>query len=73
MPAQPAPAPVIEQRTEVRLTCPAELAAPIAAKPAVPDGAELRGNEAGMDWLATVLAWADALAARWADAREACP
>lgn len=68
-----APAPVIERHTEVRTVCPAELAAPAPARPQVPDGAELHGNDAGMGWLGDVLAWAGALSGRFEDARKNCP
>jgi hypothetical protein len=64
---------VIEQRTEVRLHCPAELDAPVAAQPAVPDEAVLNGNEAGLRWLGDALAWARGLADRLEDARKTCP
>lgn len=72
-PAQVEPAPVIETRTEVRLHCPAELDAPIGVVPAVPDGAAIDGNVAGLGWLGDVLAWARGLADRLSDARKACP
>lgn len=68
-----APAPVVERQTVVKLACPVELVAPVAAMPAVPDGALLKGNDAGMAWLNTVLAWGRVLSDRLEDARAACP
>lgn len=73
VPPQPVPDPVIVTRTEVRTICPAEVTAPIAARPAVPDGAELNGNEAGMGWLEAMFARLGLLEDRLADARKECP
>lgn len=72
-PVASTPAPVIETRTEVRLHCPADLTAPIAAMPAVPDGATITGNEAAMGWLGELIAYARGLVDRFEDARKACP
>lgn len=69
---QSAPAPVIEQKTEVVMMCPAELA-PVPDRPDVPGGAVLHGNATGMKWLGDVLTWASNLMARFEDARAACP
>lgn len=66
-------APVVETRTEVRLYCPAELDAPVAAFPAVSDDAVLEGNDAGLSWLTNVIAFGRGLADRLSDARKACP
>ncbi|MGE4302465.1 MAG: hypothetical protein AB7E24_00355 [Novosphingobium sp.] len=68
-----APAPVIEQRTEVKLVCPPELTAPPADRPEVSADAALQGNAAGMSWLGAMLAWANGLSDRLDDARKACP
>jgi hypothetical protein len=65
-------APVIEMHTEVRLACPAELEAPVAPAPVVPDDAAVTGNEAGLRWLGDVIAWGQSLLDRLTDARELC-
>ncbi|WP_067734468.1 hypothetical protein [Novosphingobium naphthalenivorans] len=67
-----APAPVIERHIEVKLACPAEMDAPIAPRPVVPDGAELRGNAAGMSWLGEFTAWANGLFGTLLDAQKVC-
>jgi hypothetical protein len=66
------PAPVVERQVEVRLYCPPEIEADVAARPAVPDDALIEGNASGMTWLGDVLAWASSLWDRLADAQEAC-
>lgn len=71
-PVGPAADPVIETRTVTVPVCPAELAAPVSAAPAVPAGARLEGNDAGMAWLTRFTAWARALADRLTDAAAAC-
>ena len=70
---QSTPAPVIERSTEVRLYCPAELAAPIAQLPAVPVTAVIEGNEAGLRWLGDAIAYARGLVDRFMDAKKVCP
>lgn len=67
-----APAPVIERHSEVVMICPPEALAPVAGRPAVPDGAALQGNERGMAWLGSVLAWASGLILRIEDTRKSC-
>ena len=67
------PAPIVETRTVTRTLCPIELKLPPPAKPPVPAGAILRGNEAGLAFVAALAGWGDALAARLADAVRECP
>ena len=67
------PDPVIVTRTEVVRVCPAELQAKRPPRPAVPDGAELTGNPAGMDWLNALLAYAGLIEDRLDDAAKECP
>ncbi|MEQ1499159.1 MAG: hypothetical protein ABL914_10895 [Novosphingobium sp.] len=63
---------MIQTRTvEVRV-CPSELIATRPARPAVPDGAELTGNEAGLGWLAAVLAYTGLVEDRLNDAAAQC-
>ncbi|MCW5723458.1 MAG: hypothetical protein KIS81_00705 [Maricaulaceae bacterium] len=64
--------PVIEQRTVVRLFCPAELRGEAPARPEVPDGADVRANDDGARWLSAELGWGGALEALLAGARAAC-
>ena len=69
----PAPDPVIVTRTvEVRV-CPPELQAARPARPLVPDGAMVTGNDAGMDWLVQSQAYTALLEDRLDDAAAQCP
>ena len=68
-----APDPVIETRTVTREVCPAELALPLGERAQPGADAKLTGNEAGMAWLAAILARLGLLEDRLRDAAGACP
>lgn len=68
-----APDPVIETRTVIRTVCPAEITAPVAPRPEPGADARLTGNDAGMAWLAAILARLGLLEDRLADAGSTCP
>lgn len=68
-----APDPVIETRTVTREVCPVELALPLGERPQPGPGAKLTGNEAGMAWLAAIMARLGLLEDRLRDAAGACP
>lgn len=71
--AQAAPDPVIEIRTQAVPVCPPELLAARPARPAVPAGAVLTGNPAGLDWLAQLVAHTGLVEDRLSDAAAQCP
>lgn len=64
--------PVIEVRTITRTVCPAELRLPIPAEVPVPAGAIVRGNAAGMGFMAQRFSREELLGARLADAAATC-
>lgn len=64
--------PVVETRTVERRVCPAELLTPPPAKPARPAGGFLEGDAATLDWVGWLARWGEGLAARLADAAQAC-
>mgnify|MGYP007030467734 CR=1 FL=1 len=68
-----APDPVIETRTVTREVCPAELALPLGERPQPGADAVVTGNEAGMAWLAAIMARVGLLEDRLTDAAKACP
>jgi hypothetical protein len=65
--------PIVATRTVTRVECPAELRSPPPPKPAPPIGAVIDGNPLGLDWIALLGRWGDALAAIIADASAQCP
>ena len=76
-PSEPAnllpPDPVIETRTVIERVCPAELRLALPARPVLPASARLDGNEAGLGWLAEMLARTGLIEDRIADAAKECP
>lgn len=67
------PDPVIETRTEVVMTCPAELLAALPPRPQPSSLAELTGNQPGMDWLTALLSHLGLVEDRLRDAAAQCP
>lgn len=63
---------IVTRTIEVR-TCPAEITTPHQARPAVPQGAVIEGNEAGLNWLSSTLAYLGLIEDRLADAAKECP
>lgn len=55
------------------LRCPPELTAPRPAPPAPARGAILKGNEAGLAYVAEIAAFATALLKRLGDGAAQCP
>lgn len=70
---QTAPDPVVRTVVRTERVCPAELEAPAPARPAPAADAKLTGNSAGLVWLSAVLAWANLINDRLADAAKECP
>jgi hypothetical protein len=68
------PDPIVETRTVVQRVCPAELLAPVPAKPKRPagDGASLTGDAATLGWIGAIVRWADEIASLLADAKLSC-
>ena len=56
-----------------RTICPVELLLALPAKPAPVAGAIVRGNEAGLAFVAALGGWGDDLAAHLSDAAAGCP
>ena len=69
---QERPDPVIETRTEVVRICPPELLAALPPRPEPADGAELTGNQLGMDWLTATMARLGLVEDRLRDAAAQC-
>lgn len=63
---------MIEQRTEIVPTCPAELAAELPARVPTPAGATIEAAKAVLEWIAARFAREDALEQRIRDGRAAC-
>lgn len=70
---KPAADPVVRTVVRTERVCPAELTAPSPAQPQPGADAKLTGNSAGMAWLSAMLAWANLINDRLADARKECP
>lgn len=66
------PAPIVEQTTVTRTLCPIELRLSPPAKPAPAAAAVVQGNQAGLAFVAALAGWGDDMAARLADAAQAC-
>lgn len=64
--------PIVSTRTVTRTECPAELRAAPPVKPQPPIGAAIEGNAAGLDFVAALGRWGDALAALFVDAARQC-
>ncbi|MBA4010781.1 MAG: hypothetical protein C0481_02840 [Phenylobacterium sp.] len=60
----------VDRRTE--FVCPTQLDAPIAAKPAPPEGSMLEGSPAALGWVGELARWGDDLAGRISAAQDAC-
>ena len=71
-PSPQASDPVVATKVQTRTVCPAELDAPIAPKPVVGDGAVVKYNKAGSDWIAALSAWGDGVVKQLTDAGAAC-
>lgn len=67
------PDPVVIERTVIERVCPPELTAPLGARPAVPDGAELAGNDPALAWLNAIMARLGLIEDRLTDAAAQCP
>lgn len=68
----PAPNPVVTTVVETRLVCPAELDQVLGAPPAPAEGAVVRHNAAGGDFLERFTDWALHAAGLFNDARATC-
>ena len=66
------PDPIVETRTVTRTICPAELLLPRPAKPIPAAGAIVKGNEAGLGFVAALGATVDLLLGRLTDAQAEC-
>lgn len=66
-------APIVETQTVTRTICPAELLLPRPAKPIPAAGAIVKGNEAGLGFVAALGATVDLLLGRLMDAAAECP
>ncbi|WP_066667378.1 MULTISPECIES: hypothetical protein [unclassified Sphingomonas] len=63
---------MIETRTEIVVTCPAELTAELPARVPTPAGATIEAAKAVLDWIAARFAREDLLEQRIRDGRAAC-
>lgn len=70
--AGPAPDPIVESKTVTRLVCPSALSRETGPTPQVPDGAVIRHNDAGGDYLDAVVGRLGWLEQMIADARAEC-
>ena len=64
--------PIVTTRTITRIECPPELRAAVPAKPLPPMGAAIEGNAPGLDFVAALGRWGDAVAALFTDAARQC-
>jgi hypothetical protein len=64
--------PIVTERIVTVTACAPEVQAELPDAPRVPEGAVLRGNEAGQAWLSALIDYAGGLRDRLTGAREAC-
>ncbi len=65
--------PVIVATVRTETVCPPEVTSPLAARPALAEGAMLTGNAEGMAWLNATLAFLGLVEDRLGDAKRQCP
>ena len=68
-----APDPVVEVRREIVTLCPAELRTPSPVRPQPAADALIEFNTPGAEWIARMVAWAEAAIQTLDDARAQCP
>lgn len=64
--------PIVETVTVEHKVCPAELLAPVPAKPVRPTGGMLEGDAATLGWVGQLARWGEALRALFTDAAAQC-